>query len=198
MPKVQIKRKNPAIDMTAMTDVAFLLLTFFMLTTKFKPDEPFAVQTPSSISEVKLPESDIMQISIDKDSKVFFSIDGQQTRQKLLEKMGTQYNIQFTADEVTRFKLLENVGMPIQNLKQYLNMRPEDRVKVDLPGVPFDSTNNQLRDWIWFGRLANNNVRIAIKGDQEVTMPVVKEVINTLQDRKVNKFNFITSLETGN
>ena len=69
MPKVKVPRKSTSVDMTAMTDVAFLLLTFFMLATKFKPDEPVVVDTPSSISEIKLPESGIMQITIDKQGR---------------------------------------------------------------------------------------------------------------------------------
>lgn len=197
MPKVQVKRNPPRIDMTAMTDVAFLLLTFFMLTTKFKPEEPFAVDTPSSVSDIKLPEIDIMQISVDKDGKTFFSIDGKNVRAELLKKMGAQYNISFTPEEVQQFSLLETFGVPINQLKQLLALRPDQRVKYSQPGIPVDSTNNQLRDWIWFGRLSNKKVRVAIKGDGNADYPIMKQIIATLQDRKVNKFNLITSLETG-
>ena len=104
MPKVQVKRKPPRIDMTAMTDVAFLLLTFFMLTTKFKPDEPFLIDTPSSVSDYKLPESNVIQIAVDRDGHVFFSV-GQGDRRSMLEKMSKQYNVSFTDLEMKQFSL---------------------------------------------------------------------------------------------
>lgn len=197
MPKVKVPRKSTHIDMTAMCDVAFLLLTFFMLTTKFRPEEPFIVDTPSSVSEIKLPETDIMTISIDKDGRVFYSIDGQFTRKSLIERMSSKYNVKFTPEQIHQFTLLQNFGLPVAQLPQFLDMKPNDRSKVFQAGVPADSLNNELADWIWFGRLSNNNVRIAVKGDRETNYPIVKQIIATLQDKKVNKFNFITSLETG-
>lgn len=195
MPKVKVPRKSTTVDMTAMTDVAFLLLTFFMLATKFKPDEPVVVDTPSSISEIKLPESDIIQITIDKSDRVFYGVDGQPTRVEVLKRMAEKYNISFTDKQVKEFSLLSTFGVPIAQLPQLLDTKPEDRAKVDQKGVPCDSLNNELADWIWQTRLVNKNVRVAVKGDRETSMPVVKKVIATLQDKKVNRFNFITSME---
>ena len=100
MPKVKIARKSTLVDMTAMCDVAFLLLTFFMLTTKFKPNDPVVVDMPKSVSEIKLPQSDIMTITVNKQGQVYFGIDGQFTRKKLLEKIGEKFNIQFTESEI--------------------------------------------------------------------------------------------------
>lgn len=195
MPKVKVARKSTNIDMTAMCDVAFLLLTFFMLTTKFKPDEPVIVDTPSSVSEIKLPETDILLITVGEDGKVFFGIDGQQTRQEMLRKMSERYKIEFTPEEYHTFALMSNFGMPIANLKQFLNMEPAERDKVDQPGIPVDSLNNQLADWIITARLSNPKFRIAIKGDRDANYPVIKDVIATLQEKNVNKFNLITSME---
>lgn len=195
MPKVKIPRKSTAIDMTAMCDVAFLLLTFFMLTTKFKPEEPVIVDTPSSISEIKLPETDILQIIIDKQNRVFFGIDGQFTRQKLLKKISDKYKINFTDKEIKTFTVLSTMGVPVQNLKEFLNLTSEQRNKVNQPGIPCDSLKNELGDWILFARQSNPKFRIAVKGDREAKYPIVKQVISTLQDKKVNKFNFITNLE---
>jgi biopolymer transport protein ExbD len=195
MPKVKVPRKSTSIDMTAMTDVAFLLLTFFMLATKFKPDEPVIVDTPSSISEIKLPEKDVMLITLDKKDRVFFGVEGQFTRQTVLEEMGKKYNITFTPAEIKEFSLLSTFGVPIEQLKSLLNMKAEERSKVEWPGIPSDSLNNQLADWIWQTRLANHAVIVAVKGDRETNYPVIKRVISTLQDRKVNRFNFITSME---
>lgn len=197
MAKVKVPRKSTSVDMTAMTDVAFLLLTFFMLATKFKPDEPVVVDTPSSISEIKLPESDIMQLTVDKTGRVFFGIDGQKTREDLLQRMAEVYNMKFTPEEIKEFSLQSTIGVPIAQLPQFLKMSTEERAKANFPGVPTDSLNNELGNWIWQARLTNNNVRVAIKGDRDANMPTVKRVIAVLQEKKVNRFNFITSMEKG-
>ena len=196
MPKVKIPRKSTSIDMTAMCDVAFLLLTFFMLTTKFKPDDPTIVDTPSSISEIKLPETDIMTITIDSADKVYFGIDGQKTRVAMLKKISDKYTVQFSPEEIHAFSLTSSFGMPVANLKQFLDMKSEQKDKVIQPGIPADSIHNELGDWILFGRQSNPKFRIAVKGDRKSSYPIVKQVIATLQERKVNKFNLITNLET--
>jgi len=197
MPKVKVPRKSTLIDMTAMCDVAFLLLTFFMLTTQFKSDESVIVDTPSSISEIKLPDTDILNISITKEGKVFFSLDNKNfSREKLLQRMSEKYPVlQFTADEEKAFVLTGSVGVPINQLKGYLDLEETERKMYPQPGIPIDSTNNELGIWIMQGRLSNPNVRITVKGDQFCPWPVVKQVINTLQDKNVNKFNLITDLE---
>ena len=195
MPKVKIPRKSTSIDMTAMCDVAFLLLTFFMLTTKFKPDEAVIVDTPSSVSEIKLPETDILQIMIDKDDRVFFGIDGQPTRVEMLEKMAEKNNIQLTETEKSQFALVSTFGVPVENLKQFLNLPPDERGRVQQPGIPIDSLDNELGFWVLYARQSNPAFRIAIKGDQDASYPVVKRVFDILQERQINKFNFITSLE---
>lgn len=197
MPKVKVPRKSTSVDMTAMTDVAFLLLTFFMLATTAKPDEPVTVDTPSSISEIKLPESDIMQLTIDKAGRVFFMTDAQPVRADLLQRMGEKYKIQFSPEEIKKFSLQATFGVPMSQMKQYLAMSPEEKAKTYFPGIPTDSTNNELGDWIWQTRLANNNVRVAIKGDRDASMPTVKRVMAILQEKNVNRFNFITSMEAG-
>ena len=197
MPKVKIPRKSTLIDMTAMCDVAFLLLTFFMLTTQFKADESVIVDTPSSISEIKLPDTDILNITISNDGRVFFNIDNKNSaRERLLVKISERYpELQFTPQETRTFVLTGNVGVPINQLKGYLALEEVDRKAYQQPGIPVDSTNNELGVWIMQGRLSNPNVRITIKGDQAAPWPIVKRVMNTLQDKNVNKFNLITDLE---
>lgn len=195
MSKVKIPRKSTVVDMTAMTDVAFLLLTFFMLATKFKPDEPVTVTTPSSISEIKLPETDILLLTIDKDSKVYFSMDGDQNRITLLEKMAEKYKLTFTPEQKKSFSLLSSFGVSITKLGPYLDMDAEKRKNFKQEGIPCDSVNNELADWVLQARYTNKDLRVAVKGDGEAGYPVVKQVISTLQDKKVNRFNFITSLE---
>jgi biopolymer transport protein ExbD len=197
MPKIKVPRKSTLIDMTAMCDVAFLLLTFFMLTTQFKSDESVIVDLPSSISEIKLPDTDILNITITADGKVFFNIDNKNfARERLLQKISEKYpELQFTPEEEKAFVLTGNVGVPLNQLKGYLDLDELDRKAYQQPGIPVDSTNNELGTWIMQGRLSNPNVRITIKGDQECPWPIVKKVMNTLQDKNVNKFNLITDLE---
>ena len=196
MTKVKLPRKSTAIDMTAMCDVAFLLLTFFMLTSNFTQKEPVTVNTPSSISEIKIPERNIMTILIDKSGKLFFGIDGQEKRIELLKKMGDAYSYSFTDAELKEFSLINRFGVPIQQMKDYLALKPEER---DMPenaiGVPYDTLDNQFKNWVRFSRIVNPQLRIAIKADQSLAYPVIKKVMNTLQDLDENRYNLITSLE---
>jgi biopolymer transport protein ExbD len=198
MPKVKIPRKNISLDMTAMCDMAFLLLTFFMLATKFKAPETVAIDMPSSISQTKIPGKDMMILSIANDGKVFFGIDGQPYRKELLSRMGEKYNLKFTEDEKEKFSLMENFGIPLYSLKGYLNLRAEDKGRIIQPGIPSDSLNNELKDWVSVARSVNQKLMIAIKGDREVNNKVVNNVIGILQDQNINKFNLITTLEGRN
>lgn len=197
MGKAKVHRSSTSIDMTPMVDLAFLLVTFFMLTTKFAPEEPLAVDMPTSVSEIKLPETDILTISISKDGIVFFNMDGKYNRQELLTKMGEKYGIQFSPQEANSFSVLSSLGVPVGNLKEFLSLAPEERKLVRQPGIPSDSLNNELGDWIMLSRTTNPKLRIAIKGDRDADYPVVKNVITTLIDRKVNRFNLITNMEKG-
>jgi biopolymer transport protein ExbD len=86
MPKFKPHRQGVRIDMTPLVDVAFLLLTFFMLTTQFKPPEEVSITLPSSHSEFKLPESDVMTINIAEDGRIFLGLDSQILRGRLFGK----------------------------------------------------------------------------------------------------------------
>jgi biopolymer transport protein ExbD len=195
MPKIKIPRKNISLDMTAMCDMAFLLLTFFMLATKFKPQEAVMVDIPSSVSPTKLPDVDIMTISVRNDGAVFFGIDGQHARLKMLESMIDKYKLSLTDQEKKEFSLTETFGVPVNQLKSYLNIPGGERNNIKQPGIPTDSLDNQLRDWIYYSRFANPRIRIAIKGDRQSHYGVMETIIATLQDQNINKFNLITSLE---
>jgi biopolymer transport protein ExbD len=194
MAKVKIPRKNISLDMTAMCDVAFLLLTFFMLTTKFRPDEPVVVDTPSSVSETVLPDANLITISVDKDGKVFFGVDSQNTRQKMLQAMSEKYKLALSPAEQKEFILTETFGTPVQNLKQVLNASAAQRSKLS-QGIPTDSLNNQLQDWVANARYANNKSRIIIKGDKDADVKTMQRVISILQEQNINRFNLITNME---
>lgn len=196
MSKVRPHRATPQLDMTPMVDLAFLLVTFFMLTTKFAADEPVPVDTPSSVSEIKIPETDVLTIMVSKDGKVFFNMDGQYNRAAVLGEMGNLYGVTFDETEKHSFAVINSsVGVPIGSMKQYLDLSPEERKQVTQAGIPIDSLHNELKDWILQSRLVNRRLRIAIKGDANADFPTIKKVIKTLIDRKVNRFNLITNME---
>lgn len=195
MGKIKVHRASPSLDMTPMVDLAFLLVTFFMLTATAVPDEPVTVATPSSTSIIDIPETNIMLITVSKDGKVFFSMDGKYHRQELLKKVGERYGIQFSDEEAGRFSVMSSFGLPIGNLKEYIDLPPDKRKEVNQPGIPLDSLNNQLKDWIIFARMTNPQLRIAIKGDADANYQVIEKLMNTLTDNKINRFNLITNEE---
>jgi len=196
MGKVKVHRKSPTIDMTPMVDLAFLLVTFFMLTAAFRPPEPVAVDTPKSASEIPLPERDRMIITVAKDGKVFFDMDNQFNRKRMLEDMGAKYGVSFTPDQANSFAVMAGFGVPVAQLPQFLDMTPDERAQIVQPGIPSDSANNELADWVVYGRLtAPSKMRIAVKGDRDTSYKVVKQVVNTLIDRRILRFNLITGLE---
>lgn len=199
MPKVKIPRKSTAVDMTAMCDVAFLLLTFFILTTKFRPQEAVQIDIPASTAQIPIPEKDIMMFQISPDGKLFFGLDDQPTRLALLERLATTYGITFTAEQKDAFRTLETWGVDIRALPDFLSMSPNERNAFDQPGLTIDTTGgqHQVEDLILFSRQENNNLRIAIKGDKATEYRHFNQLIDALQNRKVNKFNLITSAKSG-
>jgi biopolymer transport protein ExbD len=201
MPRVKVARKSTAIDMTAMCDVAFLLLTFFILSAKPKTQSPVPVEIPAATIIGPIPEVDFSTILISQ-GKVFFSVEGDDIRKKTLEIMGDKYKISFTADETNTFSGVESFGVPIAQLKGFLDMDAKQRSKIAQPGVPVDTTNtNELFDWVHSARLADKalhdkDLRIGIKGNSEEEYPTVAKVIATLQKQKVDRFNLITALKS--
>ena len=198
MAKIKMKKKSTSTDMTAMCDVAFLLLTFFILTATAKVPEALPVDTPASTVQTKLPETDLATITIGK-GKVFFDLKGREVRKRALQLMGEKYGVTFTQDEMDKFALMEGFGVPIQSLSQIIAMKSADRNKVEQPGVPKDSLDNQLKEWIYNSRIANietndKELQIAIKGDAKEEYPAVKKVMDILQDQNINSFSLVTGL----
>jgi biopolymer transport protein ExbD len=195
MGKVRPKKHAPHTDMTAMTDVAFLLLTFFIMTATFKSNEA-EITTPTSISQIKVPDDKIMVISIDKAGKVFFGVDAQPVRVAMLDNIGQAKGITFTDTEKAKFALQTSFGVPLAQLKPWLNMPKEKMAQVVQPGIPVDSTGaSELADWVYAARKADPLLRIALKGDNFSKFPVFKDVLANLQSQNINKFNLITGSE---
>jgi biopolymer transport protein ExbD len=195
-------KKAASIDMTAMCDVAFLLLTFFILTATAKIPEALPVDTPQSTVQTKLPETDLATLTIGK-GKVFFDLKGREVRKRTLELMGQKYGVEFTDDEKSKFSLMEGIGVPVQNLKQLIGMKTAERSKAGQPGVPKDSLDNQLAEWVQNARIANielndKELQIAIKGDAKEEYPSIRKVMDILQDQKINSFSLVTGLRGKN
>jgi biopolymer transport protein ExbD len=196
MSKVKVARKSTRIDMTAMSDVTVLLLTFFMLTSAFVRKEPVQVTTPASISEIKIPEVNILSILIDPKGKVFMSLDKQSDMVETLTSVGKDYGVSFTPEEIKKFKIEKTFGVPIKSMKAYLAMSTEDQDKVlKDQGIPTDKIDNQFKSWMKNARVANKDLRIAIKADQNTPYKVIKDVMTSLQDLRENRYNLITSLK---
>ena len=205
MPKIKLPTKSPHIDMTPMVDLFSVVLTFLMLTTTMRQPEPAPVDTPSSISEKPTPDFNNMTLLLSKDNKVFLNFDnynalGQDTslafRPKILVEMGRRYNIEFTAAEQAEFKKIpSSVGVPILKMKEFLDTRDSKARAALETGVPIDSTDNQLADWIFCARTVNPNIQACIKGDAKTGFEVVKRVLDIMSDKNVFKFNLITTLE---
>lgn len=197
MGRAHIKKKDTFIDMTAMSDVTVLLLTFFMLTSTFVKKEPVQVTTPASVSEIKIPETNILQILIDPAGKVFMSLDKQQDMMAVLESMGGEYGIKFTSEQEKKFALSPTFGVPIRSMQKFLDLPDDKRDEIlKNEGIPCDSTDNQFKSWVRNARIANADLRIAIKADATTPYLVIKNVMNSLQDLRENRYNLITSLKT--
>jgi biopolymer transport protein ExbD len=186
--------------MTPMVDLAFLLVTFFMLTAKFAPEEVVVVDTPGSTSDIKLPESNIIRLLIDKNKRVFFGLESEKAKPLLLNKMAAKYGVTFTEKQKNAFGGLNSFGVPIQQLGSLLNMSSEQRKEVNQPGLLSATDTVQLMDWIMEARKANMEAIgkptfIAIKGDNNADVATVKRVIQLMQNKNINRFNLITDLE---
>ena len=197
MGKAKIKRKSTFIDMTAMSDVTVLLLTFFMLTSTFIKKEPVQVMTPASVSDIKIPETDILQILVDSSGKIFMSLDKQPDMAAVLDKMGEEYGIEFTPEQEKKFVIASTFGVPMQAMSNFLNLSMEEQDKLlKSMGIPCDSTDNQFKSWVRHARVVNPDLRIAIKADADTPYSIIKNVMNSLQDLRENRYNLITALKS--
>jgi biopolymer transport protein ExbD len=200
MPRAKIPRKSTNIDMTAMCDVAFLLLSFFILATKFKPPEALTVVTPSSVSSKIALDVNVMLITMDRDGKVYFSVSDKNTSEKkeIIQAINTSKALGLSDGEMKAFYANASayIGVPFSQLKSLLDKSPDTWKNIVMPGVPTqDSTNNELLEWVRAGVAAfqGEKMNIQIKGDDAAKYPSFQGVLWAFKKNDQLKFQLITS-----
>ena len=212
MGKVKIKRKSTLIDMTAMSDVTVLLLTFFMLTSTFLQKEPIIVNTPSSVSEIKVPDQNLVTILISPKGQVFLSISGdgdttyssENVRKELLVNVMAEYNkyrknkVQFIQKQVNTFARCASFGYPIAQLPEFLDqdVTKQDELldpqKNGQSGIPVDMNQdldhpNEFQMWMRaLYSSSNANLISTIKDGKGIAIKADKDtpysVVNVVMD----------------
>ncbi len=203
MPSVKLPRKSTDTDMTPFVDVAFLILAFFIMATKFKPPEPVDIRTPKSVSSQELPENDAILITVDSINRVFFSVLAEKNpniMDEVMQGLNTSRNLGLSPAEIQNFRKTYAVGVPFSSLKSFLGMTQADQAKVAQPGIPvMDTINNELVWWIAESKkaFANNSrpLKYLIKGDGNSKYPAFEAVINALKKNDQFKYNLVTALE---
>lgn len=203
MAKIKVAKGAPRTDMTPMVDMFMLLLTFFMLTATFRPQEPTQVDTPGSISEKLIPEKNTITVYVGKDNKVFFNLDNGEDstlhiRQEVLRNVGKAYNIAFTEEQLSKFERMAAFGMPIEKVAAWIDAPNEQERQLLQTGIPVDTVNtetSELANWILYARKANPRAEATIRGDNTADYKAVKQVLDIFQGAKINNFNLVTNLE---
>jgi biopolymer transport protein ExbD len=198
MPSVKIKKHAPENDMTPMVDLAFLILAFFMLATKFKPEEAAEVKIPSSVSSDMVPDKDVFTVSVDKDARVFVSMDNPDFRQVLIENLNKTRNLGLGPNEIKSFINIPSVGVPFSQLKSLLALTPEQQKALKQPGIPAsDSTGGELYYWVRdaLSAYSGRKLNLCIKADNNTKYPAYKNVLNAFKKNDQNKFLLITAPE---
>lgn len=197
MGKVKIKKQDVWIDMTPMSDVMVLLLTFFMLTSTFVKQEPVKVNTPGSVSEIKVPEKNVLNILVANDGKIFMSMDNQNDLDAVLADVTGQYGISLNGTQLKKFKNDPMWGVPMNDLESYLNLPDQAAMaaKLKTEGIPTDSVDGKMSEfqvWVKAARTANDDIKVAIKADEKTPYKTIKKIMSELQDMDENRYYLIT------
>ncbi|MEN9968581.1 MAG: hypothetical protein RIR94_759 [Bacteroidota bacterium] len=216
MPKIKMPKGTPSIDMTPMVDLAFLLVTFFMLTASFRNAEPVTVETPSSISDKIIPEN-ILMVTLDKDGRVFFNLSDAEARKEMLNEMLQKYKIGLSEEKIEEFSFMSTFGCTMQELPAYMNTEAAKRASFPTKGIPSDSTKNELLDWLSFAATAAGNTgrtafeeaklkggepkmedfkpKFILRVDSKTLYKDAQKVIDVFRELNLNNLNFVTSAE---
>lgn len=200
MPSVKIPRKSTFVDMTPFVDVAFLILTFFIMATKFKPQEPVEIKTPNSVSTKDLPDSDALQVSFDSTGRIFFAILSEKDpgiKYEVIKNMNTTRNLGLTDIQMRNFIQTPAVGVPFTGLKQLLALPVEEQGQLKQPGIPLDTLGGELYYWIRdaVSAFSGKQLKYLIKGDNSAKYPAFKQVLQAFKKNEIFKFQMITMLE---
>ena len=200
MPSVKIPRKSTFVDMTPFVDVAFLILTFFIMATKFKPQEPVEVKTPNSVSTKDLPDSDALQVTFDSTGRMFFAILSEKDpniKYEVIKNMNTTRNLGLSEVEMRNFIKTPAVGVPFTGLKQLLALPVEEQGQLKQPGIPLDTLGGELYYWIRdaVSAFSGKQLKYLLKGDNNAKYPAFKQVLNAFKKNEIFKFQMITMLE---
>ena len=200
MGKIKIAKKDIWIDMTPMSDVMTLLLCFFMLTSTFLTPEPVKVNTPSSVSEVKVPENDVLSILVDPDGKIFVGTENKNNMLAMMQDVTDKFGITLNATQIKHFREDAMIGAPLSKFADYLNLEPDKMGEaIQKMGIPTDSIDggmSEFQEWVKAAREANSDIKIAIKSDAGTSYKVIKTVMSELQDMNENRYQLITNLKT--
>lgn len=194
MARAKIKRGSTSVDMTPMCDVAFLLLTFFILAAQFKPSDAITVTTPSSVSNKVAPQKDFLTVTIDKNNKVYLEMD-EAMKGDVLDELGKEKNMKFTPEDKANFIKAQYIGVPLNQLTQFIRLTPEQLKGVNIPGIPIDSTNNELTAWVSAALSVSMGQKLSllIKGDDNAKYPTFKGVIDAFKANDQYKYFLVTN-----
>lgn len=200
MPKVKVPRKSTSVDMTAMCDVAFLLLSFFILTTKFKAPDVLAVTTPKSVSTKAVEAKNVVLVTMDKEGKVYFQVADENPDEKaeVIDLVDQLKSLGLSAQEKAAFRKTGSfVGVPFSKLKSYLNLTPDQIKNYKADGIPVDSANNEMVEWVRAAATAfqGKKMTLLVKGDNDAKYPSFKGIIDALKKNEIFKFSMITDPE---
>jgi len=200
MPSVKIPKKSTFVDMTPFVDVAFLILTFFIMATKFKPEEPVEIKTPNSVSTKDLPDTDALQVMFDSTGRVFFSVLSEKdpmVKYNVIKHMNDTRSLNLTEAEMRNFVKAPAIGVPFSGLKALLAVPAEEHKNYKQPGIPLDTLGGELFYWIRdaVGTFTGKQLKYLIKGDNEAKYPAFKQVLNAFKKNEIFKFQMITALE---
>ena len=200
MGKIKIQKKDVWIDMTPMSDVMTLLLCFFMLTSTFLQPEPIKVNTPSSVSEVKVPENSVLNILVGPDGKIFLGTDNKNDMVAMLQTVTDKFGVTINARQLKNFKEESMVGVPVSIMADYLNLESEKMAEeIQKHGIPTDSIDggmSEFQEWVKAARESSPDIKIAIKCDSKTSYKVVKTMMSELQDMNEYRYQLSTNLKT--
>jgi len=201
MPSVKIPKKSTDTDMTPFVDIAFLILSFFIMATKFKPPEIVPIVTPGSVISQKLPENNAVMITVDSSNRVYFTVLSEKDKSKydaIIQYINSSRSLGLTPGEIANYKQTYMVGVPFGGLKQFLGLDTKSQESVKQPGIPvMDSASNELVWWIDASKqaFAGETLNYLIKGDGQSKYPAFEAVVSALKRNDVFKYNLVTSLD---